>query len=229
MAVSSRIEDYMEEIFALEIEGVAPTVTELAARTGVSKPTVVAALKRLSDDGLVLHEHYGDLSLTDRGRELALAIYRRHEHLTFLFSEMFGIGKDRSEAIACAMEHELDERSEGRILAFAEFFFDARRNQEPWVRRMERFISNPSSLPRPLSLLKAGERGRVVRLTCPGGLRGRLLEAGLTPGADVVMLRRTGASVLCEVRGVEMELEKIHALTVWIGGDDDDVSGEEHS
>ena len=107
MAVSARIEDYMEEIFALEIEGVAPTVTELATRTGVSKPTVVAAVRRLSEDGLVLHEHYGDLSLTDRGRELALAIYRRHEHLTFLFSEMFGIGKDRSEAIACAMEHEL--------------------------------------------------------------------------------------------------------------------------
>ena len=61
------------------------------------------------------------------------------------------------------------------------------------------------------------------------GLRWRLLEAGLTPGADVVMLRRTGTSVLCEVRGVEMELEKVHALTVWIGGDDDDVSGEEHS
>ena len=35
MAVSARIEDYMEEIFALEIEGVAPTVTELATRTGV--------------------------------------------------------------------------------------------------------------------------------------------------------------------------------------------------
>ena len=47
MAVSARIEDYMEEIFALEIEGVAPTVTELATRTGVSKPTVVAAVRRL--------------------------------------------------------------------------------------------------------------------------------------------------------------------------------------
>jgi DtxR family Mn-dependent transcriptional regulator len=229
MALSARIEDYMEEIFALEIEGVAPTVTELATRTGVSKPTVVAAVKRLSDDGLVVHEHYGDLSLTDAGRERALAIYRRHEHLAFLFSELFGIDRERAEAIACAMEHELDERSDERILAFAEFFFDARRNQEPWVRRMERFISNPSCLPRPLSLLKKGEGGRVVRLTCAGPIRARLLEAGLTPGTGVEMLDRSGASVRCMICGVEAELEKIHALTVWIGGDDDDVSGEKHS
>jgi DtxR family Mn-dependent transcriptional regulator len=46
MAVSSRIEDYMETIFALEISGKEATVTDLANTLGVAKATVVAAVRR---------------------------------------------------------------------------------------------------------------------------------------------------------------------------------------
>ena len=46
MAVTARIEDYLEAVFKIEISGRSATVTELAARLRVTKATVTAILKR---------------------------------------------------------------------------------------------------------------------------------------------------------------------------------------
>ena len=85
MAVTARIEDYLEAVFKIEISGRPATVTELAAKLSVTKATVTAILKRMKDAGLLDHERYGDVSLTDEGKDRALAIYRRHEFLTDFF------------------------------------------------------------------------------------------------------------------------------------------------
>lgn len=220
MAISSRIEDYMEEIFALEISGREATVTDLANALGVAKATVVAAVRRLSAASMVNHERYGAFHLTDKGRERALRIHRRHEHLNFLFEDILGFGSERAGAMACVLEHEMDEEAEARIMGFVDYLARARKEGAGWVNELLSAMGDDQKLPRPLTMIQPGERGVVTRVTADEPLRSRLFTLGLAPGA--VILRKTappgGETIAIEAEGRETVLKRTEAASVWIRG-----------
>ena len=57
----------------------------LAEKIGVSASTASESIRKLAEQGLVDHEKYGAVTLTDSGRRAALAMVRRHRLLeTFL-------------------------------------------------------------------------------------------------------------------------------------------------
>jgi DtxR family Mn-dependent transcriptional regulator len=215
---SARIEDYLEEIFAVEAQGRSATVTSLAEVLSVTKGTVVSALHRLAEEGLLTHERYGSPALTEAGRERALRIFRRHEYMTQLFFGVLGIERRRAEAMACGLEHDMDEEAEGRLMVLADFLSRGIREGAPWVSELEAALSDPLSLPCPLSLLTPGEGGVVARVTAEGVLKKRLLEMGLVPETPVVFLRSSplGDPLEMEVRGMRLSLRRSEAATVWV-------------
>ncbi len=233
MSVSARIEDYMETIFAIEITGREATVTDIANTLGVAKATVVAAVRRLVAASMVTHEKYGLLELTEAGRERALKIYRRHEHLTFFFSNILGFERERAECMACAMEHEMDETADGRILGFVDYFMNSRREGKPWVRELLTTMGDERKLPRPLSMIPVGGRGTVSRVTASGVLRERLFSLGFVPGVPVLCRKAAplGDPLSIEVRGSEIALRKTEAASVWISPCNEELpqGGEEKS
>ena len=66
---------------------------------------------------------------------------------------------------------------------------------------------------RKLSELTAGTRARVVRVTLPGGARQRLLEMGLTPGAEFELVRFAplGDPLEIRLRGYNLSLRRQEA------------------
>ena len=216
--LTARVEDYLEAIFAEEVRGGTATVTMLAGQLGVTKGTVVAALRRLSEDGFLSHERYGSPALTEAGRERALLMYRRHEHLSFLFSGFLGFEHEAAESAACTLEHALDAEMEGRLMALTEFLADGMRRNAPWAEELRAALSEPARLPRPLSMLGVGGSGSVVRVTAEGSLRKRLLELGLLPGTRVELVRSAplGDPVEIRVRSGTLSLRRSEAATVWI-------------
>ena len=217
MDISSRIEDYLEAILVMEMAGREATVTELSRVLGVSKATVVAAVRRMVAHGLAEHERYGSLGLTSSGRERALQIYRRHDHLAFLFREVLGFDPSRSLSLACAMEHEMDGESEGRILRFVDFLARCWRENRPWVRELLRCLEGEDDLPRPMALIGAGQRGTVSRVAAGSALRERLSSLGILPGAEVELVARSeDGSVTVVVGGEEVRLDGSEASPVWV-------------
>ena len=216
--LTARVEDYLEAIFAEEVRGGTATVTMLAGQLGVTKGTVVAALRRLSEDGFLSHERYGSPALTEAGRERALLMYRRHEHLSFLFSGVLGFEHEAAESAACTLEHALDAEMEGRLMALTEFLADGMLRNAPWAEELRAALSEPARLPRPLSMLGVGGSGSVVRVTAEGSLRKRLLELGLLPGTRVELVRSAplGDPVEIRVRSGTLSLRRSEAATVWI-------------
>ena len=74
-------EDYVEMIAELiEETGEARTV-DLAARFGVTSPTVNAIIQRLQREDLVESRPYRSIFLTDAGRDLADASRKRHKDI----------------------------------------------------------------------------------------------------------------------------------------------------
>jgi DtxR family transcriptional regulator, Mn-dependent transcriptional regulator len=87
----------------------------LAERLGVSASTASESIRKLADQGLVNHEKYGAVTLTDRGRRAAISVVRRHRLLeTFLVQEL-GYRWDEVHDEAEVLEHAVSEMLMTRI------------------------------------------------------------------------------------------------------------------
>lgn len=81
----------------------------LADRLGVSPSTVSETLKRLGAQGLVDHERYGSIRLTDRGRAAAVSMVRRHRLVETFLVEYLGYGWDEVHDEAEVLEHAVSD------------------------------------------------------------------------------------------------------------------------
>jgi DtxR family transcriptional regulator, Mn-dependent transcriptional regulator len=117
-SVSASIQDYAKAVYALEARaGAAVTTNDLAARLGVTPGSVSAMVRKLADLGVVEHEPYRGVRLTERGRRLALEVLRHHRLIELFLAEELGMPWDRVHAEAEVLEHVLSEDLEAVISA----------------------------------------------------------------------------------------------------------------
>jgi DtxR family Mn-dependent transcriptional regulator len=117
-AVSSAIEDYAKAIYALEHRaGAAVSTNAIAERMGVTPASASGMVKRLGELGLVEHQPYHGVSLTESGRRVALEVMRHHRLLELYLVESLGVPWDRVHEEAEVLEHVLSEELEELIAA----------------------------------------------------------------------------------------------------------------
>ena len=104
-------QDYLKTIWtAQEWSHEKVSTKMLAERIGVSASTASESIRKLADQGLVHHEKYGAVTLTERGRSAALSMVRRHRLLeTFLVNEL-GYSWDEVHDEAEILEHAISDR-----------------------------------------------------------------------------------------------------------------------
>jgi len=115
------LEDYIEIILALEQDAGAARVRDIAARFGVSQPSVTGALRALKAKGLVRYEPYAHVTLTAAGRRAAGEVARRHRVLKAFLVGVLALPQAAADAAACRMEHVLAPSVVDRFCAFAGF------------------------------------------------------------------------------------------------------------
>ncbi len=111
------VEDYVELIADLIEDGNEARQVDIAARLGVSQPTVAKMLKRLVEDGLVSQRPYRGVFLTETGRELAEASRRRH-HVVEAFLVALGVSAATARIDAEGIEHHVSAET---LTAFERF------------------------------------------------------------------------------------------------------------
>ena len=117
--LGTAVEDYAKAIYALQTRAPGETVTTnaLAARLGVTAGSASAMLKKLDGLGLVTHEPYRGVQLTDAGERVALEVLRHHRLLELFLMQELGLPWDRVHAEAEVLEHVLSEELEALIAA----------------------------------------------------------------------------------------------------------------
>ena len=117
-------ENYLESILMLSHSGNPVRSVDIANELNYSKPSVSIAMKNLKANGYITMENYGDITLTERGREIAQRIYDRH---TLISDLLIFLGVDRETAVndACKMEHGMSEKS---FIALQEHIKTLKRN-----------------------------------------------------------------------------------------------------
>jgi 2-iminoacetate synthase len=99
------MEDYLKTIASLSLSEGAAKVSDVAAARKVKVPTASEAIGQLTKRGLVKHENYGAVELTQEGWRVANDMLDRHGVLLHLFSDILGLAPDAAENEACAVEH----------------------------------------------------------------------------------------------------------------------------
>ena len=103
-------EMYLETILILSKQKSSVRSIDIVEYMGFSKPSVSRAMARLREDGYILTDPSGFITLTKKGSALAGKIYERHTALTqFLVS--IGVGEKTAAADACKMEHDISDET----------------------------------------------------------------------------------------------------------------------
>ena len=200
-APTEAIQDYAKAIYALQrrSDGAIST-SALADRLGVSPASVTAMLKRMAEAGLVEHEPYRGVHLTEAGERVALEVIRHHRLLESYLADALGMPWDRIHAEAEVLEHYISEELEERIAA-ALGDPEVDPHGDPIPSRDLEIANEPG---RALGELEPGEGGTFSRVSDsnPEMLR-YLAERGIRPGARVEVTERQpfGGPLFVDVAG----------------------------
>lgn len=111
------VEDYVELIADLIIDGGEARQVDIVRRLGVAQPTVAKMLKRLASDGYIKQRPYRGIFLTAQGRKLARQSRERHQ-IVESFLCALGISAETARIDAEGMEHYASEET---LLVFREY------------------------------------------------------------------------------------------------------------
>jgi DtxR family Mn-dependent transcriptional regulator len=114
---SSAVEDYAKAIYALQEDEDTVSITAIAQRLNVTPASASGMVRKLDELGLVTHERYRGVRLTESGTKLALEMVRHHRLLELYLAESLGVPWDRVHQEAEVLEHVLSEELEALIAA----------------------------------------------------------------------------------------------------------------
>ena len=116
---SELAEDYVELIAELIAAHGEARPVDIASKMGVTAPTVVKTLDRLSREGLITRAKYRSVFLTDEGKALAKECHHRHE-IVLRFLIKLGLDAETAERDAEGIEHHVSAATLRLFAAFAD-------------------------------------------------------------------------------------------------------------
>lgn len=160
-AHSAVAEDILKLVWSAEEagrDGVKPK--DIAKHMGVVPSTATENVQRLTRRGMVVHERYGRVRLTEQGRTVALGMVRRHRLLETYLHEALGFSWDEVHEEAEILEHAVSQRlldRLDRVLGYP--------TRDPHGDPIPRADGSSESVPGvPLTSLPVGSGGEIERL-----------------------------------------------------------------
>ncbi len=193
-------QEYLAALRNLVASNQKATIATIARRLNVSPQAASEMMSRLRSEGLVTDADNRELNLTDSGRTIADAIFRRHALVEWLLTDVVGMGWAELDLEAHRLQAAISENVEARL---------------------DEFLGHPETCPhgnpidvaatrrRPpgvaLSSLSSGERATIYRITEEAeedaGLLSYLEARGLRPGAEIVVLASSASLDAVTVEG----------------------------
>jgi len=210
-------EDYLKQIFLLG-DGVETVSTrDLSRRLAVRPASVTGMVQRLAEQGLVSHEPYRGVGLTEDGRRVALEMLRHHRLLETFLERVLGYGWDEVHDEAERLEHVISERFEARIAeTMGHPTYDPHGDPIPDAE----LCLPPAADETKLTRLEAGGKAIMTRVGTQDrdslNLLGRL---GLVPGVEVVVVKTESSGVWVAVDNQRYLLPLELAEELWFQED----------
>ncbi len=109
------------------------SVSKLAEELGVKRPSVSRAISGLAKAGLIKHEIYGDIEVTDEGKSTGSQILRRSQCLNKLMIDILKMDPEE----AGVNEQKLGHLISDDLLVRLETMVDFSLGSEAWIKRLQ--------------------------------------------------------------------------------------------
>jgi DtxR family Mn-dependent transcriptional regulator len=113
MKKSKRLEDYLKSIYLISTnnEERISRVKDIAKLMNVKTATVVYALKRLNEMGMINQKPYGYVTLTEKGLKESKKIIEKFNVLFEFYNNVLNVSKETAFQDACKAEHIISEET----------------------------------------------------------------------------------------------------------------------
>jgi len=214
-SVSKESEEYLEAIYRLEEKvGFAKTI-ELARQLKVVPGSVTNTIESLEKRGLIVHEPYKGVRLTEKGRKLALRVLRKHRLAERLLTDVVRLDWSKVHDAACKLEHAISkdvinplEKALGHPKTCP--------HGNPIPSELGKVVEEKSKV---LANLNPGESGVIVKITEEKrDLLQYLATLGLMPGTPIVIEEKApfNGPVMVRVKGASYALGRDVASFIWV-------------
>lgn len=110
MKIQESAENYLETILILSQRIGNVRSIDIVNELEFTKPSVSVAMKNLRENGYILMNKEGYITLTDAGRQIAETIYERHTLLSQWLMHL-GVSENIATEDACRIEHVISPES----------------------------------------------------------------------------------------------------------------------
>ena len=131
--ITSSQEDYLEAILELSEENRVARSKEIAERLNVTKASVTSAMRQLKASGLVNHDPYSYITLTEEGERIAQDVTRRHRILADFLYRVLGLDEKAADENACRIEHAIDRDVMERLVGFVNYLDSKNPDIKRWM------------------------------------------------------------------------------------------------
>lgn len=117
MLIKESAENYLEAILAITRKEGSVRSIDIANHLGVSKPSVSVAMKSFREEGYISVDAGGDITLTEKGMEIAAKIFERHQ---IIAKALMALGVDEETAFedSCKIEHDISNQTFEKLKAY---------------------------------------------------------------------------------------------------------------
>lgn len=223
-------EMYLRTIFELEEEGVLPLRARIAERLEQSGPTVSQTVARMERDDLVIVAGDRHLQLTEHGRELAIAVMRKHRLAELLLVDVIQLEWEHVHNEACRWEHVMSEAVEHKLVQLLDH-----PTTSPYgnpIPGLDKLGAGKPAPPADADLVRVDEfartgggRVRIKRIAehvqMDEVLMTKLRSVGMVPEGIVEVGRATGAESTITLSGngesIEVSTDTLHTVLATAG------------
>ena len=117
MKIKESAENYLEAILMIKKEKGHVRSIDVANELNFSKPSVSVAMKNFREEGYIVIENDGGISLTEKGLEVASKVFERHQVIARLLITL-GVDEETAYEDSCKIEHDISQQTFEKIKEF---------------------------------------------------------------------------------------------------------------
>ena len=114
MKIKESAENYLEAILMIKNEKGYVRSIDVANKLNFTKPSVSVAMKNFREEGYIVMDLDGEITLTEKGLKIAERMYERHQIIAKALIAL-GVDEDIAYVDSCKIEHDISDMSFEKI------------------------------------------------------------------------------------------------------------------
>lgn len=115
-------EDYLEAIYVLRERKGSVRTKDIAIFLSVKLPSVSEVVQKLAVEGFVEHTPYGEVILTEKGKEIGEGTWNKHQLIFSFLRDVLKVGPADAFKEACLIEHTVSKKTLKKLEEFVKKF-----------------------------------------------------------------------------------------------------------